>query len=52
MCTILVLWTVVDSKAWKESATFIALETFINFVIAIDISFKIKLTGCAKYFKT
>jgi len=52
LCTILVLWTVIDSKAWKENALFIVLELLINVVIAIDIAFKIKLTGCKKYFKT
>ena len=46
------LWTLIDSKAWKENALFIIVELFINVIIAVDVSFKIKLTGCRKYFKT
>jgi hypothetical protein len=52
ICSGLVLWTLLDRQAWKENVWFIIIELTINIIIAIDIVFKIKLTGCKKYFKT
>ena len=50
VCSFLVLWTILDRKALKENAFFIIVELCVNIILVFDISFKIKLAGCRRYF--
>jgi len=45
VCSILVLWALLDSKALKENLFFIIVELLVNLVVVLDIFFKIYLAG-------